>query len=126
MTNRDSQTAFRRDVGVSLYLAVTAWGAVSAVWPDNALVYMLFWAVVSCTITTWCVVDSRILGCPILHSFHWLIFFTYPIAVPIYLVWSRRLRGLGIAVLHAVGLTVCSAAAFNAAGYALYGAQWFR
>ena len=66
-------------------------------------------------------VDSRILGRPMLRVTHEMTCFTWPAAVPVYLVWSRRFRGLGIALLHGVGLTVIGVMAFIVATLLKFG-----
>ena len=73
------------------------------------------------TATSWCVVDSRILGRPMLRVTHEMTFLIWPAAVPLYLIWSRRFRGLGITLLHAVGLTVICTVAFIVTALLKYG-----
>jgi len=41
--------------------------------------------------------------------------------VPIYLLWARRLRGLGILLLHGISLLLTYVAAFLATAYLAYG-----
>jgi hypothetical protein len=44
------------------------------------------------------------MGQPMLHIVQMITFCTWPVAVPIYLASSRRLHGVGLAVLHGIGL----------------------
>ena len=50
-----------------------------------------------------------------------MTFFTCPVAVPLYLIWSRRFRGLAIALLHAVGVTVIFTMTFIVTALLKYG-----
>ena len=120
------RTRLRRTIAVCLYVLTAAWGAARALRPDNAYLWLLFSAAIASAMTGWCVVDSRILGRPIVRSLQWIIFFTWPIAVPLYLIWSRRFRGFAMAFLHALGLCALSIAFFIAAGYLAYGADWLH
>lgn len=60
-------------------------------------------------VTLLCITDSKIIGRPMLHAARWIMFFTWPVAVPIYLVWSRGAKGLLVLVGHVgalVGMSV--------------------
>lgn len=46
------------------------------------------------------VVDSHIRKRPLIHSHQLIIYLTWPIAIPIYYVWTRKWRGLGFILLH--------------------------
>jgi hypothetical protein len=115
----------RRILGLSLYALALVWGLINVRYPITGVPYLLFAVAVASTITYWCIVDGHAAGHPILHSFYWLIFFLWPLAVPIYLLWARRLRGLGFALLHAIGLFGVCLLAFLLAGYLIYGNAWF-
>ena len=109
----------------ALYLVIAVGYVVAVLRPEAVSVIRL---VVSAAVATmaayWCVVDSRVRGSPIVQSLHWIIFFTWPIAVPIYLVWSRRWWGLGLALAHGIGIYAVCLAAYHLTGYLVYGAQW--
>jgi hypothetical protein len=76
------------------------------------VLHLLLWVLPAWSATYWCVLDARKLGRPIVQSLHWIIFLTWPVAVPTYLVFSRRLRGLGIALVHGICLSIaCGLAA---------------
>jgi hypothetical protein len=123
--NNSIQRRLRRVLGVSLYALAVAWGLFQVFHPNSGALYLLFAAAFSFTMTYWCIVDGRVFGRPILRSFYWLIFFLWPIAVPIYLIWARRLRGLGFALLHFIGLYAVCLVAYSVAGYLTYGDAWF-
>ena len=124
--SEDSRPTLRRSIGVSLYVLAAAWGISQALSPTNGLLYLLLCAAIASAMTGWCVVDSRILGRPLLPVLQMITFCTWPVAVPIYLVWSRRLRGLGLAVLHAVGLAAVYLIAFWLAIFIVYGSAAFQ
>lgn len=70
--------------------------------------------------TIWAINDARLRGKtfhPILRMLHLLLF---PLSLVIYLVCTRGIRGLGMAVLHAIALTVIANVAFYCVFYAVY------
>lgn len=109
-----------------LYVAAAMWGAMQASRAPHGLVHLLLAAMMASAATGWCVVDSRLRGRPIVQSIHWIMFVTWPLSLPIYLVYSRRLWGLGVAILHGIGLIIICAIAFHLVGYALWGNLWFK
>jgi hypothetical protein len=101
----------RKLLGISLYGLAALWGFNLILFPGNGAAYWLFGVGFSATMSCWCIADGRVAGRPILRSFYWLIYFLWPIAVPIYLIWARGLKGLGFALFHAFWLYgVCLAA----------------
>ena len=65
------------------------------------------------TVALCCVVDGRALRRPMVPSFHWVIMFTWHVSAPIYLIWSRGLAGLAVALILAITFIVMYAIAFN-------------
>jgi hypothetical protein len=123
--NRTADERLRRILGFSLYLLAALWGLLPVLYSQYLVLYLPFAAIISFTMTYWCIVDGRIVGHPILNSFYWLIFFFWPIAVPIQLFRSRGLRGLGFALLHFAGIYGVCFIVFHVAGYSAYGSAWF-
>jgi hypothetical protein len=123
------QKKLRAIMALSIYLLVAILGAMQAIptiFLDRSPVFLwLIPIMMAYTATYWCVVDSRILGRPIVQSLHWIIFFTWPLAVPIYLIYSRGGRGLVLVILHTIGLIVVCNIAFHLAGFLAYGVMWF-
>ena len=117
----DYRIRLRRSFGVRLYVLLAAWGAIEAVGTPVWALYLLVGWMMASTVTSWCVVDSHILGRPMLRITHEMTFLIWPAAVPLYLIWSRRFRGLGITLLHAVGLTVICTVAFIVTALLKYG-----
>jgi hypothetical protein len=62
--------------------------------------YLIFF-VLAAAIVLFCVADARSLNKNIYHSFRWIMFFTWPVSVPIYFVWARGLKGLLYTLLYA-------------------------
>ncbi len=106
----DHRIRLRRMAAVLLYVLAVAFGVGQALQWDSRVVSLLLPFAVASAVTLWCVVDSHIRARPILTSLQFLVFITWPVAVPIYLIWSRRLRGIVLAVVHGVGLTFVLAA----------------
>jgi hypothetical protein len=127
---RDDCTAdwrrLRRLAVLSFYLAIATFGAMQVSLPQSGFVAPLLALMAASTAAYGCVVDARFRGRPIVQSVHWIMFVTWPMAVPVYLIYSRKLRGVALIVMHLIGLVVISTAAFNLAGYLAYGKQWFR
>jgi hypothetical protein len=109
-----------------IYLFAMIFGVTKAIRPENAALALLLGVTIALSVTNWCVVDARTIGRPIVQSLHWIMFCTWPIAAPAYLIFSRKLRGLGIAIAHAVGLLITIGLAFHLTGYIAYGNIWLR
>ena len=107
-----------------MYLVVAGGNVIVVLWPDAGRVHLALHVAMASLVTYWCVVDSRMRRSPIVTSLHWVIFFTWPIAVLIYLIWSRRFRGVGLALAHGIGLFAVALGAYHVIGYLSYGSQW--
>ena len=111
----DLRTRHRRLLAIGLYVLAGLCGVAAALRPSHGALQFLLWAAVGSAMTGWCVVDSRILGRPVIRTFYFLIFITWPLAVPIYLIWSRKWRGLAPMCVHGLGLFVLYVATANVA-----------
>ncbi|UCE47011.1 MAG: hypothetical protein JSW47_15545 [Phycisphaerales bacterium] len=74
--------------------------------------------------TTFCIVDSKCRGRPLLHSFYWIIFFSWPVSVPIYWIWTRGYKGIFTGVLFVISLVVVFAAAYFVTWYLAGDQTW--
>jgi hypothetical protein len=110
-----------RPLFVAGLYGVAAFSGFAQAISENSLVYYLVAMLLSCFATAWCVVDARRRGKPLLPVLQMITFFTWPIAVPIYLISTRKWRGLAYALVHAIGLYVVMLATLFAAAYCLYG-----
>ena len=94
---------------------------------DVAAVDILLRLIVACGMATACVADSRRMGRPMPGVTAFAILFTWPVAVPIYLVWSRGWkRGLCGAGVFLVSVAALIYVPFFIAGYAVHGDAFFR
>lgn len=95
-------TRQRNRLVAGFYLVVAVSAFSQSLWPRNGL--FLWGLVLACasTATLACIEDARSRGRPILTSVHFLIFLTWPMAVPIYLVQSRKWRGAVLSIGHAL------------------------
>jgi hypothetical protein len=83
---------------------------------EREILYSFAFALV---LTQVCIVDSKIVGKPLLISNYWLVFILYSIAVPICIVRARGLRGLAYVAVHFVGLELVLIISFIVAGLVL-------
>ena len=66
-------------------------------------------------ITTWCAADATHRGRPLLPVVQMLLFFSWPVAAPIYLIASRGWKGVLLVLGHAVGLLIVFQVALSVA-----------
>ncbi len=97
---------------VFLYFLFALSGVRAAAVPDGAPIDLLMMIVMAMTATAWVTMDARKAGKPIIRSFHWVIFLTWPLAVPIFVIRSRRWVGLLLVLLHGAMLLLVYAASF--------------
>lgn len=116
----------RRILVIGFYLLVATWGAVLTVPLHGHIAFLLLSVLAASMATYLCVLDARMRGRPIVQGVHWIMFFTWPLAVPIYLIYSRRLWGLVLIFIHGIGLFIVLTLAFHLAGYVAYGNWWFE
>jgi hypothetical protein len=105
-----------------LYFLSALWGARLIVSPPDPLLDLMFTGVVAVAVVVTCIYDSRLSGKPIVQSLHWLMLFTWPIAAPVYLVWSRGRRGAMLAAMHAVLLYMTLLVSYYGNAVLIYGA----
>jgi hypothetical protein len=109
---REPELDFRRDLRRSRAIAIAVF-ACAAFASGLASVHsspapLIFGAMLlASSSVTACVADAYSRGTCVPHSLRWVAFWTWMLAVPVYLVWSRGRKG----VLFAI--------AFSAAAYAL-------
>jgi hypothetical protein len=101
--NRISSPDYRWIFVAQLYFGFAAWGSIQ-VFSENAMISMLFALLIASAATMWVAFDTRHRQSPLPHAVLFLIFLTWVIALPLYLIWTRRIRGLGWAALHFIGL----------------------
>jgi hypothetical protein len=122
---QSSSNSLRRLLVITLYVASLVWGVVQVMLPESGGLYYLFALVMAGAAAWWVVSDARDRGKPILHILQLLIFLLWPIAVPIYLVATRGIRGLGLSVAHAVGLILVLCIGFYVTVFSVHGVNAF-
>lgn len=87
-----------------LYGVTAFWGVAQVAAPESAAIYMLSVLLLASAATYWAVLDGRIAGNEIPAIIPVVFFFLWPLASLVYLLWSRKWRGLGLWALHLIGL----------------------
>jgi len=105
----------RRGALALLYVSFVLWGAdvgLQAGIEPGKLPSEFFWRVnlllaipLSLASLWFCVADAKLAGKTLVEMARLGIFFLWPIGVPIYLLWARNIRGLGVVLLH--GILLC-------------------
>jgi len=70
---------------------------------------------------TWMSFDARIAGRFIPHGMYLIAVAMLPVVLPLYLIWTRGLKGVGLCVLHGVSLVLTGIIAYHLAGIVIYG-----
>ncbi|MHC4702779.1 MAG: hypothetical protein ACYTFQ_19625, partial [Planctomycetota bacterium] len=70
-----------------IYFVSASWAARRAIFEDLQPADIAVATAFNVTMTTFCIVDSKCRGKPLLHSFYWIIFFSWHVSVPIYWIW---------------------------------------
>ncbi len=109
-------------VAVGICLAIV-YGVRSAIWPDPQPIDLVLTLGFASAFALLCLVDSQIIKKPVVNIFLVMTFFAWPVLMPCYLVWSRGLKGLGLAVLFALLYLLLLAASYNITGCALFGSE---
>ena len=74
-----------------------------------------------------CVYDARRIARPLADATPLVLFFTWPVAIPIYLVWSRGWkRGILLGMVFVGSLALLWLVPFVVAGYAARGPAFFK
>jgi hypothetical protein len=128
VSNEQVDVESREDLRVyiiaALYAMCVLWGVTQALSTNGALA-MLGSVLFAVTTTGWCVADSRRRGRPLLSVLRMVMFFTWSVSVPIYLVASRGWRGLAYAVAHGIGIVITMWIGYVAALYCAFGSAAF-
>ncbi len=109
-----------RRCAVGLYVVAALWGTLQLVCANTPGVYLLTALTFALLATFWAVFDSKSRGKAILPVLQMLYFFMWPIGATVYLVARNGWRGLLIAMLHGVGLTLLMCFTFYVTFYSLH------
>jgi len=114
--------ARRRNLIAISFALQFVWGLRTAFNPDKP--EMVLVAIVAGVVATqFCIVDSKIIGNPLPWSLGWLIFGTWTLAVPIYLIRTRGWKRLHWMVFWGILWTLAAMIPFFAMEYILYGIE---
>ena len=117
---REAYRLWSRRCGFSLYVLAALWGIVQIVFVNDGRVYLLVGLICALLATSWAVFDLKSREKAILPILQMLYFLMWPIGATIYLVSRNGWRGVLIAALHAVGLTLTVGLTFYATLYSLH------
>ncbi|MBN1765239.1 MAG: hypothetical protein JW860_08285 [Sedimentisphaerales bacterium] len=67
-----------------------------------------------------CMIDARLIGKRLYHIVPFVMLFTWPITVPIYLIWTRKHKGLLLTLGFITGLLLTVNVAVIATWYVFY------
>lgn len=104
----------------TLYGLSALWGGIQIALPDSAGLYFLFAILFALAATFWVRFDSLVRSKPIVPILQTLYFLVWPIGAMVYLISRSGWRGLGIGMMHGVGLFVTLAISFYLTFYCLH------
>lgn len=82
---------------------------------------------ITCGVVWVCMADARLLGKPLPALIPMVMFFTWPLSIPVYLIWSRGWRRGGVrSVAYAIVLVLLLGVPHAIAGYLVHGAAFFE
>ena len=88
---------------LALYLTAAAWGARTALLPPDRHLSDIVITVVAAVLAILLVhTDARLRGKPLPITTRWQLLLVWPIALPVYAVATRKLRGIWVAAKHAL------------------------
>ena len=105
---------------VELYVAQVAAGAMQCFPQFGAWPWCLSLLMASSAVM-WVVFDAQHRGKPVVSIVQLIIMGLWPIAVPIYLLTTRGVRGLGWTILNIVGLAIASCVGYYSTILAVWG-----
>ncbi|SIO57906.1 hypothetical protein SAMN05444166_5520 [Singulisphaera sp. GP187] len=111
---------------VLVFVVSMLWGLHYALtWESAGIPYALTF-LSAFVVTQCCIADSKVVRKPILLSFQWLMLLFWTVSAPAYLVWTRRLRGVGLAIGFFVLYEVFLNLTFFVVRYLVDGPAFFR
>ena len=87
----------RRRSFIALVIVMALLGVRATVIPEQEETgagVLLLSFLIALLVTSWALFDGRVRGKPLIAAASRWMFFTYPVAFPIYCVWSRGARGV--------------------------------
>ncbi len=112
-----SDVLFRSVLVLSGFLLFVLTGVRGSMLEEPGLVDVFLGIVLAVIAVKFCIVDYRMRDRTLVRSYHWLIFFTWPLALPVYLLCSRGIgKGIVAILLGLAGVCI--------AGVTTYGIVW--
>lgn len=109
-----SDVLFRSVLVLSGFLLFVLTGVRGSMLEEPGLVDVFLGIVLAVIAVKFCIVDYRMRDRTLVRSYHWLIFFTWPLALPVYLLCSRGLgKGIVAILLGLAGVFVASMVAYG-------------
>ena len=108
--NRETAKSDRLMIGAYLgfaHLAAICIGVDAATHANTSLFTLIASLAIGVALTLACRTDARRRGHPIGHAVQLIILFTWKLTAPLYLLWSRGLRGVLWAILWSVSILIC-------------------
>jgi hypothetical protein len=93
---------------VFMHLTAACMGLSAALSPEQKPRDLLMGMALAVTVVLACVADGRIVGARIARINQFIMLFTWPVAAPIYLLWTRKWKGLLWSALWLVTLVLAS------------------
>lgn len=115
----------RRFAAITIYMLAAGWGVHGALGREGSPAAWVISLGLALACAVWSGADAAARGLTLVWPARIGILFFWPVAVPVYLIWSRGARGVVTAVLAVVGWLALMFATFLVSGYMAYGAAWF-
>jgi len=111
----------RRWVSLALLYGIAAvYGASQILWYNNLTADYLVGIFMALLLTHWAITDSRDRDSPMVPIVRLIYFVTCPLSTLIYLIATRGFRGIGWALLNAVGFYLSISVGYYSMYYLLY------
>ena len=117
---QSSSSELRRLLIITLYLAALVSGVVQVTDPYFGGLHFLLLFVMAGAAAWWVISDARVNGSAMVPMLQHLVVLFWPIAVPLYLIATCGVRGLGLSVAHFVGLISTQYIGFYLAFFLVY------
>lgn len=117
----NSQRRYRLFLIVLVYLVVAIHSVSLGFSSEITREDWLYSIIIAFVLTQICVVDSRISGKALPPNSYWLVLITYPVTVPVLIIRNHGLKGLGILVIHLLGLALTWFVTFLITDIIVYG-----
>jgi hypothetical protein len=105
----------RTAIGIAILALFVIYSARRALFGDLLPTDAMLGIALQILMVMFCVADSHVIQTRLAHVFRWIIFFTWPVSVPIYFVWTRGLKGLLYIAVSLIIIVLAGTIAFFAA-----------